>query len=115
MRKKVKRMKLIDKDALIEEVGVAEDCKGCRRSGLFGCGEDSSFAYACDCITDAPIIVEFEGDINKVIVKGEEYYKQLTTTWIGNYSPYTCKHCGFHVDSKTRYCPDCGRMASNYD
>jgi len=62
-----------------------------------------------------PTIVEFEGDINKVIVKGEEYHKQLTTTWLGSYSPYQCEKCGFHVDSKARYCPDCGRRASNYD
>lgn len=38
-----------------------------------------------------------------------------TTTWLGDYCPYTCQHCGFHVDSKTRYCPDCGRKAVNYD
>ena len=38
-----------------------------------------------------------------------------TTTWLGDFSPYTCKHCGYHVDSKTRYCPDCGRRATNYD
>ena len=38
-----------------------------------------------------------------------------TTTWLGSYSPYTCEKCGFHVDSKTRYCPDCGRRASNYE
>lgn len=38
-----------------------------------------------------------------------------TTTWLGSYTPYTCEHCGFHVDSKTRYCPDCGRRASNYE
>ena len=36
-----------------------------------------------------------------------------TTTWLGDFSPYTCEHCGFHVDSKTRYCPDCGRKAVN--
>lgn len=38
-----------------------------------------------------------------------------TTTWLGSYSPYQCEHCGFHVDSKTRFCPECGRKASNYD
>ena len=38
-----------------------------------------------------------------------------TTTWLGSYTPYTCEHCGFHVDSKTRYCPECGRKASNYE
>lgn len=66
-------------------------------------------------LNDQETIVEYEGDINKVIVKGEEYHKQLTTTWLGNYSPYTCKHCGRYVDSKTRYCPNCGRRASNYE
>lgn len=35
----------------------------------------------------------------------------ITTTWIGSYSPYTCKCCGFHVDSRTKYCPECGRKA----
>lgn len=35
-----------------------------------------------------------------------------TTTWLGSYSPYTCEKCGYHVDSKTRYCPDCGRRAA---
>lgn len=37
------------------------------------------------------------------------------TTWLGSYSPYNCEKCGYHVDSKTRYCPDCGRRASNYE
>ena len=41
--------------------------------------------------------------------------KQPTTTWLGDFSPYTCKHCGYHVDSRTKYCPECGRKASNYD
>ena len=41
--------------------------------------------------------------------------EQSTTTWIGSYSPYQCKHCGYHVDSKERYCPNCGRRASNYE
>ena len=66
-------------------------------------------------INEQPTIVEFEGDINKVIVKGEEYHKQLTTTWIGSYSPYTCEKCGYHVDSKMKYCPECGRKAVNYE
>lgn len=37
------------------------------------------------------------------------------TTWLGDFSPYTCEHCGYHVDSKTRFCPDCGRRATNYE
>lgn len=39
----------------------------------------------------------------------------LTTTWLGNYTPYTCKHCGKHADSKTPYCCYCGRKADNYE
>lgn len=66
-------------------------------------------------LKDQETVVEYEGDINKVIIKGEEYHKQLTTTWLGNFCPYKCEHCGFHVDSKTRYCPDCGRRANNYE
>ena len=38
-----------------------------------------------------------------------------TTTWLGNYCPYRCEHCGRYVDSKERYCPNCGRKATNYD
>lgn len=41
--------------------------------------------------------------------------EQPTTTWLGNYCPYTCQHCGKHSDSKTPYCAWCGRRASNYD
>lgn len=37
------------------------------------------------------------------------------TTWLGDFSPYTCEKCGYHVDSKTRYCPECGRRANNYE
>ena len=37
------------------------------------------------------------------------------TTWIGDFAPYTCKRCGFHVDSKTKHCPECGRKAINYE
>ena len=66
-------------------------------------------------INRLPTIVEFESDINKVIVKGEEYHKQLTTTWLGNYCPYRCEHCGHYSDSKTPFCAWCGRRASNYD
>ena len=35
----------------------------------------------------------------------------ITTKWLGDFSPYTCQHCGFHVDSMTKYCPECGRKA----
>jgi hypothetical protein len=108
-------MRLIDADALMDNLGIAVECKDCTRNGTFGCVEDSAFVYAFECITDAPTIVEFEGDINKVIVKGEEYHKQLTTTWLGNFCPYRCEHCWQYTDSKTPFCAWCGRRANNYD
>ena len=40
---------------------------------------------------------------------------RATTTWLGNYCPYTCQHCGKHTDSKTPYCAWCGRRAMNYE
>ena len=41
--------------------------------------------------------------------------EQNTTTWLGDYCPYRCEHCGRYVDSKERYCPNCGRKAVNYE
>lgn len=50
------------------------------------------------------------------VANADVWYEDIsTTTWLNSYSPYTCEKCGFHVDSKTRYCPDCGRRASNYE
>ena len=92
-------MRLIDADAL-------------KREWLFR-GKDGK-PYR-DVIDEQTTIIEFEGDINKVIVKGEEYHKQLTTTWLGNYCPYRCEHCGHYSDSKTPYCAWCGRKAVNYE
>lgn len=96
-------MRLIDADELKKRLVK------CVREGV-----NLNFGIA-RFIETAPTIVEFEGDINKVIVKGEEYHKQLTTTWLGNYCPYRCEHCGRYVDSKERYCPNCGRRATNYE
>lgn len=42
-------------------------------------------------------------------------FPTANTTWIGNYCPYKCEHCGRYVDSKERYCPNCGREATNYE
>lgn len=101
-------MRLIDGDALKYAIEKRMDDS-----------TDESFseglAEAMIEIDFMPAIVEFEGDITKVIVKGEEYHKQLTTTWLGNFCPYRCGHCGRYVDSKERYCPNCGRKAVNYE
>ena len=100
-------MRLIDADALYEktaeweaqalhmvEVTMHYEDKTEWRRWSAVLTERSAFKYD---IADAPTI------------------EQPTTTWLNPYSPYTCKHCGYHVDSKTRYCPDCGRRATNYD
>jgi hypothetical protein len=47
----------------------------------------------------------------QVFVTSDGKVHTITTTWLGDFSPYTCKHCGFHVDSMTKYCPECGRKA----
>ena len=55
-------------------------------------------------------------EFNDKLAEAIQALKEETiTTWLGDFSPYQCEKCGFHVDSKTRYCPDCGRRASNYD
>lgn len=68
-------MRLTDKDALMKTLGIKEDCEECEYANGYFCSRGSDFVNACEAICDAPTIVEFEGDINKVIVKGEEYHK----------------------------------------
>ena len=99
-------MRLIDADALIMNLDDRYSLRDISREYR------DTVVYE---LADAPTIVEFEGDINKVIVKGEEYHKQLATTWLGSYCPYRCEHCGHYTDSKTPYCAWCGRRATNYD
>lgn len=41
--------------------------------------------------------------------------EQNTTTWLGDFCPYRCEHCGHYSDSKTPFCAWCGRRASNYE
>lgn len=106
-------MRLIDADTLKETIASnvypVADAFNSRDYGMFWAGGIEK------AIDEQPTIIEFEGDITKVIVKGEEYHKQLTTTWLGNFCPYRCEYCGRYVDSKERYCPNCGRKAVNYE
>lgn len=81
-------MRLIDADELIYESIDSSDTA--RNEYYYGTG---IVAIRKEDIDDAPTI------------------EPPTTTWIGSYSPYTCKCCGFHVDSRTKYCPECGREA----
>lgn len=49
--------RLIDADALMEVLGIADECKDCKSyDGFIGCMGDPQFAWACEAITDAPTI-----------------------------------------------------------
>ena len=74
---------------------------------------EDGVACAYDDTHDITIHCESEEEHDRVFKILE--YALVTTTWLGDYAPYKCTKCGFHVDSKTRYCPDCGRRATNYD
>ena len=47
--------RLIDANALKEELGIAEDCDDCERLGAHGC-VNSTWAIICDRIESAPTI-----------------------------------------------------------
>ena len=57
-------------------------------------------------------VVEFDGDINKVIVKGVEYFPQKTGMWIQAEDIPTeyavCTNCKGHGDFYMDYCCHCG-------
>ena len=75
--------------------------------------DEDGVARAYDDTYDITIHCETEEEYNEAYQALERVSE--TTTWIGDYSPYQCKQCGYHVDSKTRYCPECGRKATNYE
>lgn len=55
-RRTVKRMRLIDADALIKTLGIADDCQDCPYQSYNFCGRDNDFVVACEAITEAPAI-----------------------------------------------------------
>lgn len=75
--------------------------------------DEDGVARAYDDTHDITIHCETEEEYNDAMQTLERASE--ITAWLGSYTPYTCEKCGFHVDSKTRYCPDCGRRASNYE
>lgn len=80
-------MRLIDKDALMKTLDIKDDCGDCEYENGFFCSRNSDFVNACEAICDAPTIAEFEGDSNKVIVKGEEYHRVVR-----------CKNCKYMTE-----------------
>lgn len=98
-------MRLIDADALYEKTAEWEaqalaqverynptDSFEKWRRWSYVLKERSAFKFD---VADAPIIVEYEGDINKVIVKGEEYHRIVR-----------CKDCKHrYIENMTWHCP----------
>lgn len=50
-------MRLIDADALMDVLGIADECKDCPQDkrGIY-CEKSTDFRVACEAITDAPTI-----------------------------------------------------------
>ena len=124
-------MRLIDKDALNEKMLTAEmgkvykfcfPCKEMQQAideqptikVIYAC--DGKRCNACNNLCSIKLCehtTEIEHARNFRKIRGSDVWCEEipTTTWIGSYSPYQCEKCGFHVDSKTNYCPECGRKA----
>lgn len=49
-------MRLIDADALIKTLGLADDCQACQYKTFIFCNRSPDFVVACEAITDAPTI-----------------------------------------------------------
>lgn len=87
-------MRLIDVDVVIENLkdmseraelrcNTREDFVGVYNNILLKSQIDEILKY----VSERPIIVEFDKDINKVIVKGEEYHKGLKWTSVKTTPP----------------------------
>lgn len=93
-------MRLIDADALMDALGIADECKDCSRNGTFGCKEDSAFVYACEAITEAPTI--------DPVKHGRWEKLDLWTKPVCSVCGEPCFGLhGFSYETTT-YCPNCG-------
>ena len=108
---KGKRMNAIDRNALIEEIGIKEDCREC--TNLFGpfCKNGSAYVDACRAIFDAPTL-----DVRPVVRgKWERHYSRpnvYADLW------WHCSVCGYkndnqYADKYHQFCPKCGAMMDN--
>lgn len=95
-------MRLIDADALIEVLGIAENCSDCQYQNGPLCDKNDCFVDACEAIFDMPTIDPVKhGKWIKAERQGcwsyADVYKQ-------------CSECGkvTFLAEKMNYCPNCG-------
>lgn len=92
-------MRLIDADALIEVLGIAENCSDCQYQNGPLCDKNDCFVDACEAIFDMPTI--------DPVKHGR---------WIGiddyPYETWECDQCGCIYEEMPswtpNYCPNCG-------
>ena len=99
-----KSMRLIDKDALLKELGITdEECSKCEWGDGHGyCTRGSDFSYACDAICTAQTVEERKK--GKWILHTEQRQEDVDN---GNYL-YVCSNCD-HSDlhAKSQVVPFC--------
>ena len=101
-KKMAEQGRLIDKDALLKELGITdEDCTKCEFGDGHGyCAKGSDFSYACDAICTAPTVEERKkGKWHKV---SADKYIQTAKYY------FECSECGGHIIGLWDYCPNCG-------
>jgi len=98
---------LIDRDALIKALGIAEDCADCQYDNHGFCSMGSEFVNACEAIFDMPTIDPVK------------HGRWITTEYNDGSVLCECSYCG-HARSRDglpiNYCPNCGaRMEGEED
>lgn len=95
-------MRLIDKDALLKELGISdEECVKCDRGDRNGyCTMSSDWTYACDAICTAPTIEERK--TGKWIDYAEDGYVECPFC-------HSATNCDDNID-ELHFCFLCGAM-----
>lgn len=90
-------MKLIDKDALMNAIGISAECEDCSRNIKLGCTGGSSFLFACKSITYAPTIDAVEVVRCKDCIWYEIYQLKKDGTDDRRYKPSYCASLGYQT------------------
>lgn len=91
-------MRLIDADALMKKLGMAQECEKCPNRMIIFCGLSPELMEVCDQIADAPTIDPVKhGEWIEV-----EYNDGTVRT--------ECSVCGYGrgLPPVRNYCPNCG-------